>query len=95
MVLEICISKGDNMSLNIKKISIGFFGVRNSGKSSLINAIANQEVSVVSDTLGTTTDNVKKAMELQPIGPVVLIDTHGIDDEGELGKKEFHKQKRY
>ena len=82
------------MSLNIKKISIGFFGVRNSGKSSLINAIANQEVSVVSDTLGTTTDNVKKTMELQPIGPVVLIDTPGIDDEGELGKKRISQTKK-
>ena len=82
------------MSLNIKKITIGFFGVRNSGKSSLINAIANQEVSVVSDTLGTTTDNVKKAMELQPIGPVILIDTPGIDDEGELGKKRILQTKK-
>lgn len=82
------------MSQNLKKITIGFFGLRNSGKSSLINAIANQEVSVVSDVLGTTTDNVKKAMELQPIGPVTLIDTPGIDDVGELGKKRVEQTKK-
>lgn len=77
-----------------EKIHIGFFGVRNSGKSSLVNAIANQEISVVSDTLGTTTDSVKKAMELQPIGPVLLIDTPGIDDEGELGKKRINQTEK-
>lgn len=82
------------MSQNLKKITIGFFGLRNSGKSSLINAIANQEVSVVSDVLGTTTDNVKKSMELQPIGPVTLIDTPGIDDVGELGKKRVEQTKK-
>ena len=82
------------MSHNLKKITIGFFGLRNSGKSSLINAIANQEVSVVSDVLGTTTDNVRKSMELQPIGPVTLIDTPGIDDVGELGKKRVEQTKK-
>jgi len=64
---------------------IAFFGLRNSGKSSLVNAITGQSLSVVSDVKGTTTDIVKKAMELLPLGPVVIIDTPGIDDEGELG----------
>lgn len=77
-----------------ERIHIGFFGIRNSGKSSIINAIANQEVSVVSNVLGTTTDCVKKAMELQPIGPVILIDTPGIDDEGTLGKKRVEQTKK-
>ena len=78
----------------MKKINIGFFGVRNSGKSSLVNAVANQEVSVVSDVLGTTTDCVKKTMELQPIGPVILIDTPGIDDSGELGLKRVEQTRK-
>lgn len=77
------------MSLNDtpsgERIHIGFFGMRNAGKSSLVNAVTGQDLSVVSDTLGTTTDPVKKAMELLPLGPVVIIDTPGIDDEGELG----------
>ena len=64
---------------------IAFFGLRNAGKSSLVNAITGQTVSVVSDIKGTTTDIVKKSMELLPLGPVVIIDTPGIDDEGELG----------
>jgi len=65
---------------------IGIFGRRNAGKSSLINAITNQELSIVSDTPGTTTDPVEKAMELLPFGPVVFIDTAGLDDVGELGR---------
>lgn len=69
-----------------ERIHIGFFGLRNAGKSSLVNALANQSLSIVSPTPGTTTDTVKKAMELAPIGPVVLLDTAGFDDEGELGK---------
>ena len=69
-----------------ERIHIGFFGRRNAGKSSLINAIAGQPVSLVSETLGTTTDPVRKSMEILPLGPVVLIDTPGIDDEGSLGK---------
>ncbi len=77
------------MSLNSipssERVHIGFFGNRNAGKSSLINKIANQSVSLVSPVAGTTTDLVRKAMELLPIGPVVLIDTPGFDDEGELG----------
>lgn len=86
------------MSLNTTTSSerphIAFFGYRNAGKSSLVNAITNQELSVVSDVKGTTTDPVQKAMELLPIGPVVIIDTAGIDDEGELGKLRIEKTKQ-
>ena len=67
------------------RIRIGFFGLRNAGKSSLVNAVAGQALSIVSDVKGTTTDPVKKAMELLPLGPVLLVDTPGLDDEGELG----------
>ena len=67
------------------RIRIGFFGLRNAGKSSLVNAVAGQNISIVSEVKGTTTDPVKKAMELLPLGPVLLIDTPGLDDEGELG----------
>lgn len=67
------------------KPTISIYGKRNSGKSSLLNAITEQEVSIVSSIKGTTTDPVKKSMELNPIGPVIFIDTAGIDDEGELG----------
>lgn len=70
---------------------IVFTGKRNAGKSSLVNKITGQELSIVSDTPGTTTDPVKKAMELLPFGPVVIIDTAGIDDEGELGEKRITK----
>lgn len=69
-----------------ERLHIGFFGRRNAGKSSLVNAVTSQSMSVVSDVPGTTTDIVKKSMELLPLGPVVIIDTPGIDDEGELGK---------
>ncbi len=68
-----------------ERIHIGFFGMRNAGKSSVVNAVTNQQLSLVSDVKGTTTDPVKKAMELLPLGPVVIIDTPGLDDEGELG----------
>lgn len=78
------------MSLNntptSERIHIGIFGRRNAGKSSLINAITGQNLAVVSDVAGTTTDPVIKSMELLPLGPVVIIDTPGIDDVGELGK---------
>ena len=74
-----------------ERLHIGFFGMRNAGKSSVVNAITNQEISLVSDVLGTTTDPVKKAMELLPVGPVVIIDTPGIDDEGALGEKRVEK----
>lgn len=70
---------------------ISFFGLRNAGKSSLVNAITNQQLSVVSSVSGTTTDPVKKTMELLPIGPVVIIDTPGMDDVGELGKLRVEK----
>lgn len=83
------------MSLNDtpsgERIHIGFFGRRNAGKSSLVNRITNQELAVVSDTKGTTTDPVSKAMELLPLGPVVIIDTPGFDDEGSLGAKRISK----
>lgn len=68
-----------------ERLHIGFFGMRNAGKSSLVNAVTGQALSLVSDVRGTTTDPVKKAMELLPLGPVVIIDTPGMDDEGELG----------
>lgn len=78
------------MSLNntplANRVHIGIFGKRNAGKSSIINAITGQKLSIVSDVKGTTTDPVLKAMELLPFGPVVMIDTPGIDDKGELGK---------
>lgn len=70
---------------------IGIYGRRNNGKSSLINAIAGQDIAIVSDTPGTTTDPVKKSFEITGFGPVVLIDTAGIDDTGELGQKRVHK----
>lgn len=83
------------MSLNStpssERIHIGIFGRRNSGKSSLINAITNQDIAIVSDTLGTTTDPVYKAMELLPLGAVMIIDTPGIDDIGELGELRVKK----
>lgn len=78
------------MSLNSQtwseRLHIGFFGLRNAGKSSVVNAVTGQNLSVVSQIKGTTTDPVKKSMELLPIGPVVVIDTPGIDDEGTLGE---------
>ena len=67
-----------------ERVHIGFFGRRNAGKSSVMNAVTGQDLAVVSDVKGTTTDPVYKSMELLPIGPVVMIDTPGIDDEGEL-----------
>ncbi len=76
-----------------ERLHIGFFGLRNAGKSSVVNAVTNQELSLVSDVLGTTTDPVKKAMELLPLGPVVIIDTPGLDDEGHLGKMRVERAK--
>lgn len=76
------------------RIHIGFFGRRNVGKSSLVNAVTGQELSIVSDTKGTTTDPVYKAMELLPLGPVMIIDTPGIDDEGSLGELRIRKTKQ-
>ncbi len=74
-----------------ERVHIAFFGLRNAGKSSLVNAVTGQSLSVVSDVKGTTTDPVKKAMELLPVGPVVIIDTPGIDDEGALGELRVKK----
>ena len=82
---------GLNETPSGERVHIGFFGVRNAGKSSVVNAVTDQELAVVSDTLGTTTDPVKKAMELLPVGPVVIIDTPGIDDTGELGEMRVRK----
>ena len=84
------------MSLNdvvsAERLHIGFFGLRNAGKSSVVNAVTGQEMSLVSDVKGTTTDPVKKAMELLPLGPVVIVDTPGIDDEGALKVKSIQAQ---
>lgn len=86
------------MSLNDtpsgERIHIGFFGRRNAGKSSVVNAVTGQELAVVSDTKGTTTDPVSKAMELLPLGPVLIIDTPGFDDEGQLGELRVRKTKQ-
>ncbi len=86
------------MSLNdvvsAERLHIGFFGLRNAGKSSVVNAVTGQELSLVSDVKGTTTDPVKKAMELLPLGPVVIVDTPGIDDEGTLGEMRVRKTKQ-
>ena len=84
---------GLNQTVSAERVHIAFFGLRNVGKSSLVNAVTGQELSVVSDVKGTTTDPVKKAMELLPLGPVVIIDTAGIDDEGELGSLRIQKSK--
>lgn len=78
--------QGLNAQPSAQRVHIGFFGMRNAGKSSVVNAVTGQALSLVSDTKGTTTDPVKKTMELLPIGPVVIIDTPGIDDDGDLGK---------
>ena len=80
-----------NQTPSGERVHIGIFGRRNAGKSSLINALTNQQVAIVSDVKGTTTDPVKKAMELLPLGPVLLIDTPGLDDEGELGSRRIDK----
>ncbi len=80
-----------NDTVSAERIHISFFGRRNVGKSSLLNAVTGQNISVVSDVLGTTTDPVKKAMELLPLGPVMMIDTPGFDDEGALGELRVEK----
>ena len=82
---------GLNETPSSNRVHIGIFGKRNAGKSSVMNALTNQSIAIVSDVLGTTTDPVLKAMELLPIGPVVMIDTPGIDDEGELGALRVRK----
>ncbi len=85
---------GINDVVSAERLHIGFFGMRNAGKSSVVNAVIGQNLSVVSHIKGTTTDPVKKTMELLPIGPVVIIDTPGIDDSGELGELRIEKSKQ-
>ena len=75
-----------NSAVSANRTHIGFFGLRNAGKSSVVNAITDQSMSLVSNIKGTTTDPVKKSMEILPIGPVVIVDTPGMDDEGTLGE---------
>ena len=82
---------GMNETPSGERIHISFFGRRNAGKSSVLNAVIGQELAVVSDVKGTTTDPVYKSMELLPLGPVTVIDTPGIDDEGELGALRVRK----
>lgn len=83
-----------NQTPSANRVHIAFFGRRNAGKSSLLNAVTGQSIAVVSQVLGTTTDPVKKSMELLPLGPVVMIDTPGFDDEGELGSLRVKKAKQ-
>lgn len=83
-----------NSVVSAERIHIGFFGLRNAGKSSLVNAVTAQKLSLVSDVKGTTTDPVRKAMELLPLGPVVIIDTPGLDDVGELGTQRVERAKQ-
>lgn len=85
---------GLNSTPSSNRTHIGFFGCRNAGKSSVVNAVTGQSLSVVSNVLGTTTDPVLKSMELLPLGPVVIIDTPGFDDVGELGEKRIAKTKQ-
>ena len=85
---------GMNETPSADRVHIGFFGRRNAGKSSVVNAVTGQELAVVSDTKGTTTDPVYKSMELLPIGPVMIIDTPGFDDEGALGELRVRKTKQ-
>lgn len=82
-----------NTTPSAERLHIGFFGLRNAGKSSVVNAVTGQLLAVVSDIKGTTTDPVQKAMELLPLGPVVIVDTPGIDDEGTLGELRVQKTK--
>ena len=83
-----------NAQVSAERVHIGFFGLRNAGKSSLVNRVTGQELSVVSEVRGTTTDPVRKAMELLPLGPVVIIDTPGLDDEGTLGEERVRRARR-
>ena len=82
---------GMNQTPASERVHISFFGKRNAGKSSIINAVTGQDLAIVSSVRGTTTDPVYKTMELLPLGPVMIIDTHGIDDEGELGALRVRK----
>ena len=84
---------GLNETPTAERVHIGFFGMRNAGKSSLVNRVTNQDMSLVSEVKGTTTDPVRKSMELLPLGPVTIIDTPGFDDEGTLGEMRVAKTK--
>ena len=83
-----------NQTPSANRLHISFFGCRNAGKSSVVNAVTGQELSIVSDIKGTTTDPVTKSMELLPLGPVVVIDTPGIDDVGQLGELRVLRTKK-
>lgn len=83
-----------NAQISAERVHIGFFGLRNAGKSSLVNRVTGQTLSIVSEVRGTTTDPVRKAMELLPVGPVVIIDTPGLDDEGALGEERVRRTRR-
>ena len=83
---------GMNQTPASERVHISFFGKRNAGKSSVINAVTGQDLAIVSSVMGTTTDPVYKTMELLPLGPVMVIDTPGIDDEGELGALRVRKK---
>ncbi len=83
-----------NSTPSSERVCIGFFGVRNAGKSSLVNALTGQDLAVVSSVAGTTTDPVRKAMELLPLGPVLIVDTPGIDDTGDLGGLRVEKTRK-
>ena len=85
---------GLNELPSAERVHIAFFGCRNAGKSSVVNAVTGQDLAVVSDVAGTTTDPVQKAMELLPLGPVVIIDTPGFDDEGMLGEKRVRRTRQ-
>lgn len=85
---------GFNDTPSANRVHIGFFGCRNAGKSSLVNAVTGQSLAVVSDVAGTTTDPVYKSMELLPLGPVVIVDTPGIDDAGSLGELRVAKTRQ-
>lgn len=85
---------GLNDTPSANRVHLGFFGLRNAGKSSLVNAVTGQDLAVVSEIKGTTTDPVHKAMELLPLGPVVIIDTPGMDDDGSLGELRVRKAKQ-
>ena len=83
-----------NETPDANRVHIAFFGKRNAGKSSVVNAVTGQNLSIVSDVPGTTTDPVSKAMELLPVGPVVIIDTPGMDDSGKIGELRVQKTKQ-
>lgn len=85
---------GLNDTPSANRLHIGFFGKRNAGKSSVVNAVTGQQIAIVSDVKGTTTDPVLKSMELLPLGPVVIVDTAGFDDSGELGEMRIKKTKQ-